>query len=520
MTAGSLVPTLVHKELRALTPVFVATLALVPLCALGGEPELMTIGLGVYVLGGAALGAQSIGHEFTYDTLGQLLALPGSRTRLLTVKLLVLAGLLAILAAVAAVTLGPWAGSLFDVFIVIPALLAVCMAPVLTMVGKGAMAGTVFTVAVYAGLWLLVPGITSPSFPADVDIQFHAATMFWMAAAISGVAAVAGAVVFGRLESTGSPSGAWVSGRRVRAGSERSAARPPQHPVRALLHKELRLQMVALVVAGLYVVAWALVQILGTSTQETTYAFEGGTLLYQITLAVLIGALASAEERGLGTLHWQTLQPYAAWKQWTIKITTALALSVLLVVALPVVLRAIGADAVEGFAVGLHFAIRFVWSMRIEQAWTFAAVLLTLTTIGLFTSSFNRSSLHALLAAGVLAVIGATAIRAATVASRRAVWQALDLNAFYKSVSQRGGDLTWAFDDFVLADRITLAVVVVATVGFLLMLVVMGLRNHRSAETPHALVTRQVVTLLAYGVVAGLVAGGGQSFVPYFLATH
>jgi len=520
MTSASVVATLAQKELRALAPLFLATLALVPLCALGLEPGLMTIGLGVYVLGAAALGAQSIGHEFTYDTLGQLLAAPGSRTRLLTVKLLVLAGLLAILAAVAAVTLGPSVGSLFDVFIVIPALLAMCMAPVLTMVGKGAMAGTVFTVAVYAGLWLLIPGITSPSFPADVDIQFYAANMFWMAAAISGMAAVAGAVAFGRLESTGSPSGAWISPRRVSADAGPIASRSPRHPIGALLHKELRLQTVTLVVAGLYVLAWALVQFLGNSSQETIYAFEGGTLLYQITLAVLIGALASAEERGLGTLHWQTLQPYAAWKQWTVKTATALALSVLLVVALPGVLRAIGADAVEGFAIGLHFAISFVWSMRIEHAWFFAAALLTLTTIGLFTSSFNRSSLHALVTAGLLGVICAFAVRTAFTSGRRAVWTVLDLNAFYRSVSQRGGDLTWVFDDFALADRITLAAIVVATIGFLLILVTMGLKNHRSAETPRALVTRQVVTLLAYGVVGGLVTGGGQSLVPYFLITH
>ena len=265
--------------------------------------------------------------------------------------------------------------------------------------------------------------------------------------------------------------------------------------------------------------AWALVQFLGDGRKRRLRVRRWDAPVW-IPLAILIGALASAEERSLGTLHWQTLQPYAASKQWTIKTATALSLTVLLVVALPALLRIIGADAVEGFAMGLNVAIRFVWSMRIEQAWFFAAALLTLTTIGLFTSSFNRSSLHALLAAGLLGVLCAFAVRTAFTSGRRAVWTALDLNAFYKSVLQRGGDLTWVFDDFALADRITLAVIVVATVGFLLMLVTMGLKNHRSAETPRALVARQVVTLLAYGVVAGLVAGGGQSFVRYFLATH
>ena len=37
-------------------------------------------------------------------------------------------------------------------------------------------------------------------------------------------------------------------------------------------------------------------------------------------LALLIGSLASAEERQLGTLEWQGLLPMASWKQWAAKV--------------------------------------------------------------------------------------------------------------------------------------------------------------------------------------------------------
>ena len=53
---------------------------------------------------------------------------------------------------------------------------------------------------------------------------------------------------------------------------------------------------------------------------------------------VLIGALASAEERHMGTLGWQTMLPVAAWQQLAVKTAVALTLSLLLAFALPLLL--------------------------------------------------------------------------------------------------------------------------------------------------------------------------------------
>ena len=54
------------------------------------------------------------------------------------------------------------------------------------------------------------------------------------------------------------------------------------------------------------------------------------TLLYGGSLAILIGSLASAEERQLGMLEWQTLLPSPAWQQWAVKVGVTFGLALLL----------------------------------------------------------------------------------------------------------------------------------------------------------------------------------------------
>jgi hypothetical protein len=60
--------------------------------------------------------------------------------------------------------------------------------------------------------------------------------------------------------------------------------------------------------------------------------------LYAGLLAVLIGSLASAEERQLGTLEWQTLLPLASWKQFAVKVAVASGLALVAGIGLPTLL--------------------------------------------------------------------------------------------------------------------------------------------------------------------------------------
>ena len=65
------------------------------------------------------------------------------------------------------------------------------------------------------------------------------------------------------------------------------------------------------------------------------------TAIQFMVIPLLVGALASAEERRLGTLEWQRLLPMPGWQQWTLKVATVLLLSTVLAVGIPVVLAAI-----------------------------------------------------------------------------------------------------------------------------------------------------------------------------------
>jgi hypothetical protein len=542
---SALVARQVQKELRALALVFLATAVLVPLCALGFEPESMTLGLGIYVLGTSALGALSIGHEFTYDTLGQLLTQPGSRARLLMAKLFVLTSLLCLLAAAATVTIWPWAergfaagyGGFGDAYgdtaralrwttVLIPALLAAFVAPLLTMLSRSVIAGTVFTIAVYAGLWLIVPGITwspLPDMSVDArarDAELHGVVMLWLAAGLSAVSAIVGAVIFGRLESTGSRGiGTWGASRATTA-TQRGASRTP-YPAVALLIKELRLQGIVFVIAALYVVAWAVVPLLGRESPERAYVFETVTVLYQVVLAMFIGAVASAEERALGTLQWQTLQPYAQWKQWTIKAATTLALSLLLVIVLPAALQAVEPHGGDMFVLaGLQLPSLSSQMIVRPQVWTLGAVVLALTAGALFTSSFNRSSLHALLLTPVSVPVIVLATSMSYRGSGIVVWKAFDLNTlFYKAA--RGSRVTrWEDSDFVWLERTYSLSVSIAVIGLLFLLLWFGLKNHRSAEAPRRMVARHVCAITAYCMVAAALIGGGYALEVWYLATH
>jgi hypothetical protein len=97
------------------------------------------------------------------------------------------------------------------------------------------------------------------------------------------------------------------------------------------------------------------------------------SILYGALLALLIGSLASAEERQIGTLEWQLLLPMATWKQWAVKVGTTLGLAGLFSFGCTVVLAAghVSVNAAGG--------------------------IIILTTGSLYVSSLCRSGLRALI---------------------------------------------------------------------------------------------------------------------------
>src|SRR5439155_14659880 len=107
--------------------------------------------------------------------------------------------------------------------------------------------------------------------------------------------------------------------------------------------KELHLQQLALVVAAIYVLSFLAVRWLqpyvlawlAFSSNKVDDIMGAVMFFYPFLIVMLMGSIASAEERQLGTLEWQMLLPVAAWKQWAVKVGVILALSLIVTLVVP-----------------------------------------------------------------------------------------------------------------------------------------------------------------------------------------
>jgi len=419
---------LLAKELRALLPLwFVAVggaLAGASAPAMGavasqalwswGFPLMVlrdgldVVGNSAFVIGSVALGAWAFGHEHAHRTLPALLAQPVSRGRLLLAKFVVLAGLLAALAAMA---VSIWAGdwSLDPPFprypgpptiqpfpmvsmLVLAPLLGLCVAPALTLLCRGAMAGAVLSLAVPAVLWLgaEIVRVRRYGVVGVPDEASLGGTLLWAGTlAVSLVALVAAPYRFRRLEAIDAPRELAVRRRLgwVRAGAPVLAFRR-RHPVVALLAKEIRLQWVTFLLPAMYVLAWAGIVLAGVGDQVLGATFFGMTTIYALVTATMLGAVASAEERAHGTLDAQLLQPMSFRWQWLVKVAVVLALVAGLTMALPELLERL-----------------YVLNDQPTLNWRTAATFVLCAAAGLYVSSISASPLRALLFSGGFLVL-------------------------------------------------------------------------------------------------------------------
>lgn len=397
MTAPPLLP-MVRKELRALWPAWAATAAVCVTVAASGTPHFTFPGRFAYFMGSVALAAMAVGHEYTHGTLPQLLSLPVDRRRLIVAKLLAVLPMLGTLALVTA-TIGP-GGPYFERGRLVGALsvlAAVGMAPWLTMRFRNPLAGAVFALGVAGMLQLASLGAVlawarlGGSMASGLE-TLHNRVLVTSLIAMSVVGAWAGWRAFMTLEATDGHHAPltwprWLQSRMVLDEAETTAPPRRSPPVWLLVKKELRLQHISIAVAGInvlfYAAAWSIV-----SSSGADEALAAVAVLYGVLLAVLIGAVASAGERQLGTLAWQQLLPFTAWQQWVVKTVVVLSVSLALAFALPVLL-ARGDLAFSQFHAG-------------------AVVVLTIGSM--FVSSLCRNALQAMtVLAPALLVIAAVA---------------------------------------------------------------------------------------------------------------
>jgi hypothetical protein len=207
------------------------------------------------------------------------------------------------------------------------------------------LAGAVFAIAVPGILELVAEfggtalyGLNAAGAIFAFKLAFVRSSLFYIcAAAVVGVW-----WQFSRLEAVEGHQPLQLPSWRGRGATAAAAGVSRQNPVVALIRKELHLQQISFVVVALYVLAWLALWVVHDRPPETPRVpLEPLTMMYLGLLSILIGSVASAEERQLGTLPSQLLLPIAAWKQWSIKAGTTIALAVLLAIALPQLLYAV-----------------------------------------------------------------------------------------------------------------------------------------------------------------------------------
>jgi ABC-type transport system involved in multi-copper enzyme maturation permease subunit len=492
MIPARLVP-LARKELRALGPTWLA--CAIAIVAAGGlnaraydDAALLACALGTI-----SLGALSVGHEYTNRTLGTLLALPVTRRQIYLVKLIILA------AAVITLTVLAW-WLLFDEphsFHVdfrrripwVAGLLGLLVAPALTMLCRGPLAAVVFTAALPGVLGIVgIFGGTAWYGLVDVGaVDRLRSVLFWSGLVVGWMAGAMGSWrLFMQLEAidvrdatVGLPD--WL---RLGARAITDSAPRRQHPLWALFKKEFRLQQLTFIVLAIYAVVLA----------TLTFRSRGGSafaadamvplsLAYLMLGGILIGSLASAEERHFGMIEPQILLPVRAWQQWLLKCAVVVALSFLLSFLTTEVLVSLGGlsriQTVRGPGFGL------------------IGIVLMLTVLSLYVSSLSTSGVKAMatsLPVGLAAMMLGHLVML-TIASSRYRW------VDYRLVAHQSSSAQLARTQIVAYQHTLDNVFTGMAAGLALLLLVFGYVNHRSVERGFRRLTPQATTIGAYVVV-------------------
>jgi hypothetical protein len=481
----------IAKEIRALLPAWSAGAAALVAAGVIGDSRLDLAALFAYGFGAIALGALSIGHEYSGRTLGLLLSQPVDRRRLLLVKLVVVAVMLLTLCAGAWTVLNgrpvnpgfshPLARSHGAALLILPAFCGLFLAPWLTMLCRSPMAGIVFTLAILGSLRALGEVLAVIHYGVDgasqADLNSFRFVVLWCGViGLSALAAVSSWRLFIRLEV--------VEGRdqdiqlpRLWRRRTVDASVPVGLPGRRrnavwqLVSKELHLQQMTFVVVVIYGVLWGSMSLIRDIAPDTLSMTMGSlTMLYGPLLGLLAGSLASAEERQFGTLEWQVLLPMSTWKQWAVKAGMACGLAVVLGVGLPALLMSLSPSISDP-----DLDARFV------------GVVIMVATVGLYVSSASTSGVRALLLS--FPVICAMAVCATLVrnGSNDVLYgnfnQALIDAMPTRLVGQRAAILLWGW--------VAPSLAVLLACAFMAIVFRFALINHRSAERYGARVWHQ-----------------------------
>ncbi|MFN0066891.1 MAG: ABC transporter permease subunit [Limisphaerales bacterium] len=319
-----------RKEAEQLRPAWLASLFLAPAPLLFGGGDVVPAAVMFFVATCAVVAAVPFGMEFQQRTLGGLLSQPVERGDLWRIKTAVLT--VALLAHAAAFTLalgvaGAQPPPAWLAMIPLAVALALGTTPWWTLLTRSLIAGLVFALAVpLVAAALLALAVDFATADQDVGVAAQAERWtfnlaLWLAAPLY---AAAGAWLGRRrwlgLEAVEADD-TTLAGLFPRRNAGRTQARR-QSVWLQLAGKELRLHAVTWAVCGLTVLLALIV--LGrdwnVGTREALTVF---TAMLAALTVLLAGATSIAEERRLGTLDGQLLQPVSRARQWWLKLLLA-----------------------------------------------------------------------------------------------------------------------------------------------------------------------------------------------------
>ena len=473
--ARSLAP-LVMKEVRALLPLWAGSLVALGAAFALPRRAYSDLALVGYIAGAVSLGAHSIGHEYGHRMLPMLLAQPAPRWRLFAAKMLVVGAMLATLALASSMVFASdrFRGNDGVATVVLPLLASLFTAPLLTMVCRNTLAGAVLGVSGPMTLWVLTIIVAWWGFGVDGNAvtRWFLSRWIFIATMACPILAVLSWRAFSRIEAV---EGMPVALTLPRWTSTRTRARRPA-PWRALIAKELHLQQMTIAITLFYGVIWAIaVGVRNRVPSSVALPLEAVVLLYCLGLAIVIGALASAEERQQGTLEMQLLQPVNVLAQWAVKCVVALALALLLAIVLPTLLIT-------------AFAVNSGSSPIVAMSLNLVLLVIVLTSSSLFLSSLTSSAVRAM-AWAVPVSIGAA--------------------IFIQTVRDAIVSVSTQLGRPVPADQTEASIVAARLLPVLVVPVLLwfGFVNHTSAEHPVRRTSMQIGVLAAL-IVTGIFAAG------------
>lgn len=461
---------MIAKEFRALAPAWAAVA-----CAMVASTQLRDLrpfGVPAYFIGAAALGAMSVGHEYSHRTLPLLLTLPIARRRLLLTKLTVLAVSLLLLAGLATRVV-PVGVAFRGTVVWLPFFAALFIAPYLTVISRSPVGGAVFTMGTAGALMVAGEWIGNATYGYTRNVDAFRIAFIWQALLVlSTASAILMWRTFTRLQSFDGP-GAAVD--LAPGDTVRTAALTRRSPTWLLVKKELRLQQLSFAIAAIYVVLYGvtIMRTRGQFSQNDAVFIE--SMLYAGLVAIMIGSVASAEERHLRALDAQLLLPMRTSRQWTIKVAVVLGLTLVLGIVLPAVLAA------------LLPPDRIVWARTLQSFVAVSSVLglMALASVSLYVSTLCSGSLWAL----VLSVPAALAT-AIFVRKLGALVQGFLLTL--------DGRPDWSIVGWATA---------IVTMAMIAIVLRLALVNHRSGDRSRTRAAAQVATVAAATIVAATVVG-------------